>query len=214
VHRGQVAVDPQHRCVVSCLGESADGHEGDAIAPLLERARFPVPGLRPVGADRGFAAERVWAGLAARRIEAFIPPNPTMLPDDGMARSDGQRLALAARARTKSAAGVWAHARRMADAEGVISEAKLQGTLQRARCRGTPLFHGQVLVDLAAINCKRLIRHAGAATGLAARPALAVLALEAPVAAATAVAHRAVQDHPAHRLASSPAVWTFSVCLN
>jgi hypothetical protein len=42
---------------------------------------------------------------------------------------------------TASEAGIWAHKRRMADAEGVISELKLRHGLDRARCRrGTPLF--------------------------------------------------------------------------
>src|SRR5712691_6217210 len=44
VYRGQVAVDPKARCVVACLGEEADGYEGDALDPILDRARFsPVP---------------------------------------------------------------------------------------------------------------------------------------------------------------------------
>jgi transposase len=198
-HRGQVAVDPKHRCVIGCLGESAAGHEGDAIAPLLDRARFLVGGLRSVGADKGFAAERVYADLERRRILAFIPPQPNMLPNDGVARSEGQRLALAARRRCKGAEGIWAHAHRMADAEGVISEAKLEGTLARARCRGTALFHVQVLVDFAAINCKRLLRQARVADGLSAGPAVRQIAPEGPSSAASAPADR---------------VWAFEVCLN
>jgi len=209
-YRGQVAVDPRHRCVVACLGERADGHEGDAIPALLDRARFLVPALGSVGADKGFAAARVWADCERRGLEAFIPPQPRMLPRGETATSEGQRLALAARRRCKSAAGIWAHARRMADSEGVISEAKLEGTLARARCRGTPLFHVQVLVDFAAINCKRLVRHARAATGVAAAPAAA-----AGIAAAAAAAdssYRALTAHSAGTASSH--VWSFSVCLN
>jgi hypothetical protein len=66
----------------------------------------------------------------------------------------------------------------------VISEAKLQGTLARARCRGTALFHVQVLIDFAAINCKRLVRHGE------------------------------VQSGSAHREPARARVWSFEVCLN
>jgi transposase len=203
-HRGQLAVDPKRRCVVACLGERASGHEGDAIAPLLDRARFLVPGLRSIGADKGFAAARVFADLERRGISAFIPPQPRMLPRGGIATTEGQRLALLARRRCKTTEGIWAHARRMADSEGVIAEAKLQGTLARARCRGTPLFHIQVLVDCAAINCKRLVRHAAAATGVAAQPAAAA-GLAVPTAACSPLT---LTGDAAAR------VWSFSVCLN
>jgi transposase len=77
VHRGQVAVDPRARCVVACRGERADGHEGDALVPLLERGRFACPELASVGADQGFAAERVWAGAAQLGVTAFVPPQRT-----------------------------------------------------------------------------------------------------------------------------------------
>jgi transposase len=206
-HRGQVAVDPKHRCVVACLGEKASGHEGDAIAPLLDRARFLVPGLCSIGADKGFACARVWADCQERGISAFVPPQPRMLPRGGMPTTEGQRLALLARRRCKSAEGIWAHARRMADSEGVISEVKLEGTLARARCRGTPLFHVQVLVDCAAINCKRLVRHARAATGVAAAPVAA-----AGIAASAAARSRLTQSGDA--AAAAAAIWSFSVCLN
>jgi hypothetical protein len=64
VYRGHVAVDPKARCVASCLGERAEGHEGDALGPLLDRVRFVLPQLASVGADQGFAAERVWDDAA------------------------------------------------------------------------------------------------------------------------------------------------------
>lgn len=208
-HRGQVAVDPRRRCIVACLGESASGYEGDAIAPLLDRARFVVPTLSSIGADKGFAAERVYADLDERRITSFIPPQPRMLPR-GEPTTTSQRLALAARARAKSAEGIWAHARRMADAEGVISELKTQGTLARARCRGTPLFHIQVLVDCAAVNCKRLVHHAGVAAGVAAAPAAAL--------AGTDSRGQDLQGDPPRtqerRSGTGSEIWSFSVCLN
>jgi transposase len=65
VHRAQIAVDPRARCVVACLGETADGHEGDALAPIIQRARFGCPQLEGVGADQGFAGEQVCKDVAA-----------------------------------------------------------------------------------------------------------------------------------------------------
>ncbi len=130
------------------------------------------PELVSVGADQGFAAERVWSALEARGLEVFIPPQRSMLPKGAEPRTTAEHHALAIRKRCKSAAGVWAHKRRMADAEGVISELKTQGTPARARWRGTSLFHVQVLVDCAAVNMKRLVDHTGeAAEGRAQRPA-------------------------------------------
>src|SRR5437870_2717771 len=46
VYRGHVGVDPKARCIVSCLGERAEGYEGDGLAPILDRARFVVPDAR------------------------------------------------------------------------------------------------------------------------------------------------------------------------
>jgi len=82
VYRGHVGVDPKKRCIAGCLGERAEGHEGDALAPILDRVRFVLPELASVGADQGFAAERVWEDTAERRIVAYIPPQPSMLPRD------------------------------------------------------------------------------------------------------------------------------------
>jgi transposase len=179
VHRGQVAVDPKTRCVAGCLGERAEGYEGDALAPLLDRVRFLLPELASVGADQGFAAERVWQDAAQRRLVAYIPPQKTMLPAGGRTpRTNAQRLALEARARAKSDAGIWAHRRRMADAEGVIAELKNLHGLDRVRCRGTPAFHVQLLLGCAAINLKRLAKHAPTAQqGVAAAPNAAAAAL-------------------------------------
>ena len=172
VYRGQVAVDRKQRVIVACLGEQADGYEGDAVEPLLDRARFVLPELESVGADSGFAAERVWRAIARRRVTAFIPPQPTMLPNPGEEpTTEAQRQALAARARCKSPAGIAAHRQRMADAEGVIGELKNQGTADRAQRRGTPHFHVQLLLNCTAVNCKRLTDHAQQAQiGTAAAP--------------------------------------------
>lgn len=217
VYRGQVAVDPKARCVVACLGEQADGYEGDALDPLLDRARFACPELASVGADSGFAAERVWRGLERRRLVALIPPQPTMLPKNGEPTSDAQRQALAARIRCKSEQGVWAHKQRMADAEGVIGELKNQHALERVRSRGTPLFHVQLLLGCTALNCKRLADHlpeatngvAGAPTAAARdlQPAAAPRGADHPVSGATANATSSASTSP-------PTSWSYSVCLN
>jgi len=221
VHRGQVAVDPQARCIAGCFGEQADGHEGDAAQPLLERARFACPELASLGADQGFAAERVWAGLERRGIEPFIPPQRTMLATDGEPKTAAQRQAGRARERCRTARGVWAHKRRMADAEGVIGELKNQGNRARARCRGTPLFHVQLLVGCTAINMKRLTAHAREAVGgRAAGPTAGeIIALEgAGVAhgsldAVIAAAGVPVLHQDAGRRATTTP-WSFGVSLN
>ena len=120
-----------------------------------------------------------------------------------------QRLALAAKKRAKSEAGIRAH-RRMADAEGVIAELKNLHGLDRVRCRGTPAFHVQLLLGCVAINLKRLARHAPAAhEGVAA----------APKAAATAFSPGNDQRQPGSQRASislsrKQLVWTTNLCLN
>lgn len=211
VHRGQVAVDPKKRCVAGCLGERAEGYEGDALAPLLDRVRFVLPQLASVGADQGFAAERVWADAAKRRIVAHIPPQKTMLPRHGHEpRTNAQRLALAARARAKSAAGIWAHRRRMADAEGVIAELKNQHGLGRVRCRGTPAFHVQLLLGCAAINLKRLVAQPPSAhEGAAAQPKTATAAQNGEN-----ERHERVTQRASIRFSRQHLVWTTSLCLN
>ena len=211
VYRGQVGVDPKARCIVACLGEQADGYEGDGLDPVLDRARFACPELASVGADQGYAAERVYKRARGRGLTAYIPPQRTMLPPAGaQPRTEAEREALAARARCKSEAGIWAHKRRMADAEGVIGELKLQHALDRARCRGTPRFHIQLLLGCSAINLKRLARNAPAASGAAA----------APAATATERLAAASSQHPAAGSASilddklEPVAWAVSLCLN
>jgi transposase len=211
VYRGHVGVDPKKRCVAACLGERAEGHEGDALAPILDRVRFLLPELASVGADQGFAAERAWEDAAARRIVAHIPPQKTMLPRDGREpRTNAQRLALEARARAKTDAGVCAHRRRMADAEGVIAELKNQHGLGRVRCRGTPAFHVQLLIGCAAINLKRLATHAPTAhEGIAAAPQTATAALSS-----NNDQRQRPSQRPSISFSRKQLVWTTSLCLN
>ncbi len=218
VYRGQVAVDRKQRVIVACRGEQADGFEGDAVEPLLDRARFACPELVSIGADSGFAAERVWRAAEWRGITAYIPPQPTMLPKAGdEPNTEAQRQALAARARCKGEAGIEAHRQRMADAEGVIGELKNQGTLARAQRRGRPHFHVQLLLGSTAINCKRLADHAPLAQSVAAAGRQAAEARRSAVAADAAAAPGA-QDGPARWLAAllrpARSPWDYAVSLN
>jgi len=214
VHRGQVAVDPKARCIVACRGESAGGFEGDALVPLVARARFACPELASIGADCGFAAERVWRQLAEQALVAYIPPQPQKLPRDGIAASEAQRLALEARARCKSERGIRAHKQRMADAEGVISELKNEHGLARARSRGTPLFHLQLLVGCAAINYKRLAQHAGETSNGVANGTQEAKALQTAVAAGArsqGAAANAASQIPFH---CPTTLLIYAICLN
>ncbi len=61
---GQVAVDPKARCIIACLGEQADGHEGDAapastsVRALTARgglARVPTRALPPSASGRSLS---------------------------------------------------------------------------------------------------------------------------------------------------------------
>jgi transposase len=217
VYRGQVAVDPKARCVVACLGEQADGYEGDGLDPILDRARFACPELASVAADSGFAAERVWRGVERRRLVAFIPPQPTMLPKNGEPTSEAQRQAVAARARCKSERGIRAHKQRMADAEGVIGELKNQHALDRVRSRGTPLFHVQLLLGCAALNCKRIADHLPeTANGVGSAPTAAARDLQ-PAAAGGRADHPlygAITDAAKSAFTAPPNSWSYTVCLN
>jgi transposase len=220
VYRGQVAVDRKRRVVVACLGEQADGFEGDAVEPLLDRARFALPELESVGADSGFAAERVWRAAERRGITAFIPPQPTMLPKAGEEpTTDAQHQAVAARARCKSRAGIAAHRQRMADAEGVIGELKNHGTADRAQRRGTPHYHVQLLPNCTAVNCKRLADHAPQAqSGVAAVPQATQAQLPATAASATSMKQSAAAADRsrwlAALLAAAPRVWDYATSPN
>jgi transposase len=220
VYRGQVAVDRKHRVIVACQGEQADGFEGDAVEPLLDRARFACPELASIGADSGFAAERVWRSAEQRGIAAYIPPQPTMLPKAGEEpTTEAQRQALAARARCKSPAGIEAHRRRMADAEGVIGELKNQGTADRAQRRGTPHYHVQLLLNCSAVNCKRLADHAQQAqSGVAAAPQRAAMRPSTAGASAAATQLPSAAPNPsrwlATLLAANPCLCDYAILLN
>ncbi len=220
VYRGQIAVDRKQRVIVACLGEQADGFEGDAVEPLLDRVRFACPELESIGADSGFAAERVWRATERRGVTAFIPPQPTMLPNpDEEPTTEAQRQALAARARCKSPAGIAAHRRRMADAEGVIGELKNQGTMARAQRRGTAHYHVQLLVNSTAVNCKRLADHATQAqSGVAAAPQATQAQPPATAASATSM-HQPAAAADRSRwlvalLAATPRAWDYELSLN
>ena len=141
-----------------------------------------------------------------------------MLPKAGdQATTEAQRQALAARARCKSAAGIEAHRRRMADAEGVIGELKNQGTAARAQRRSRPHFHVQLLLNCTAVNCKRLADHAQQAqTGIAAAPQNAQAQL--PAAASTAAPPPQTGAGRSHwlaeLLAATPCAWDYEISLN
>jgi len=224
VHRGQVAVDPKARCVVACLGEQADGHEGDALVPIIERARFACPKLESAGTDQGYAAERVWNAVAAAGVTAYVPPQRTMLPAAGEdPKTSAQAAAQAARERCKTPAGVWSYIQRMGDAEGVVGELKRQHGMDRARSRGTPLFHLQLLLGCSALNLKRIAARTGqAASGAAAGPRTATAeAIEATGEAASdalvSIASLHINLAPAHEQRTAQLtvpVWRIALSLN
>jgi transposase len=214
VHRGQIAIDPKARCVVACLGERATGHEGDALGPIIDRARFAVPGLVSVGADQGFAGEQAWADVAERGVIAFVPPQRTMLPDPGaQPHTSAKRAAVAARERCKTPKGIWAHQRRMADAEGGVAELKNEHSMHRARCRGTSLFHVQLLLASTALNLKRLAAGQPAAESAAAGPANAQIT---PRTASQPTARRHTTASTAQPVTPpiTPTTWTIALSMN
>ena len=95
-------------------------------------------------------------------------------------------------------------------AEGVISELKLRHGLARARCRGTPLFHVQLLLGCAAINLKRLAMHAPqAASGVA-----GVTTNQQTVSRAAASAPQPGPPTGSAARPSAQALWTTGLCLN
>src|SRR4051812_6956098 len=220
VHRAQIAVDPKARCIVACLGETADGHEGAALAPIIQRARFACPELESVGADQGFAGEQVWKAVAALGVIAYVPPQRTMLPPAGEPpKTDAKREALSARQRCQTPAGIWAHIRRMCDAEGGVAELKNEHGLDRARCRGTSLFHVQLLLGCTALNVKRLAGRGHAASGQAAGPATPQQATEEGAAATTA--RDAASDNRANPRSGfssiamlTTTIWTITLSMN
>jgi hypothetical protein len=106
----------------------------------------------------------------------------------------------------------------MADAEGAIGELKNQHGLDRVRCRGTPLFHVQLLLGCTALNCKRLADHAPQAqSGVAAGPQAAAsdLRLAAEGACTTDRRLQGSLDHTVgSALSASPSTWSYLICLN
>ena len=146
VYRAQVATDPKARVIVAVNAEPATGHEADSLPVIIDRSKWLRLRVQEIVADAGYASDAVYSDLAARRIEAFIPPQPNMLK-----RSGGQ----AARQRCKTPRGVGAAIDRITHGEGAIAELKRHGG-GRARCRGTAKLQIQLLLAATAINLKRL----------------------------------------------------------
>lgn len=171
VYRAQVATDPKARVIVAVLAEAATGHEADSLPVIIDRAKWLRHKVAEIVADAGYASDAVYSSLAARRIEAFIPPQPNMLKRPG---------AQAARKRCRSPRGRDAAIDRITHGEGAIAELKRHGA-DRARCRGTTKLQIQLLLAATAINLKRLTTHlpaaenASANNSTAARAQLAIL---------------------------------------
>jgi hypothetical protein len=108
----------------------------------------------------------------------------------------------------------------MCDAEGGVAELKNEHGMDRARCRGTSLFHVQLLLGSTALNVKRLAARADAASGQAAGPARAESdADEAATDAAganPAAHHDPAPDLTASRgtIAAAHAIWTITLSMN
>jgi transposase len=159
VYRAQVATDPKARVIVAVNAEPATGHEADSLPIIIDRAKWLRHRVEEIVADAGYASDAVYTDLAARRIEAFIPPQPNMLK-----RAGGQ----AARKRCKTPRGVGAAIDRITHGEGAIAELKRHGA-GRARCRGTAKLQIQLLLAATAINLKRLTTRLPAAENDCAR---------------------------------------------
>src|SRR3954469_106061 len=72
VYRGQVAVDPKRRVIVACRGEQADGFRGGPGGAAACPRPLRLSQAESIGADEGFAAERIWRAADERAITAFI----------------------------------------------------------------------------------------------------------------------------------------------
>lgn len=152
VHRAQVATDPKRRVIVGVAAEPATGHEGDAVAGLVRRARWAGHAVDELAADQGYAAAHTYDQLAALGVQAFIPPQPRMRTPQ----------ADAARARCRTATGRAAAVDRQAHGEGAIAELKHQHATHRARGRGTRKLQIQLLLAATAVNLKRLLAYSDA----------------------------------------------------
>jgi len=94
-------------------------------------------------------------------------------------------------------------------AEGYEGDA-LVPLLDRVRCRGTPAFHVQLLLGCAAINLKRLAKHAPTAQqGIAATTQTVAAAL-----GSDNDRRQHLSQRPSIRLGRQQLVWTASLCLN
>ena len=92
--------------------------------------------------------------------------------------------------------------------------------MDRARCRGTSLFHVQLLLGCTALNVKRLATRGAAASGQAAGPAT-VQAHAEEAAAGTFGADQAARTDPADVLIdwpsivpATPVTWTITLSMN
>jgi hypothetical protein len=132
--------------IVAVRAEPATGHEADSLPIIVDRAKWLRHKVQEIVADAGYASHAVYSDLAARRIEAFIPPQPNMLK-----RAGGQ----AAHKHCKTPVRVGAAIDRITHGEGAIAELKRYGA-GRARCRGTAKLQIQLLLAAIAINLKRL----------------------------------------------------------
>ena len=140
------------------MGEGADGYEGDGLYPILDRARFACPELASVGADPGYAAERVYRMPAggARCLHPAAADDAAAggrAADRSRARGAGRACALQERGRDLGLQAADGR-RRGGDLRAQASARARPGPL-----RGTPLFHIQLLLGCAAINLKRLAEH-------------------------------------------------------
>ncbi len=100
----------------------------------------------------------------------------------------------------------------------MIGELKNQHALDRVRCRGTLLFHVQLLLACSALNYKRLAdRVPEAANGVAGTPR--IIGGDLPPAAEGACrvdrdAHGALRQALGRPLGASSSSWSYLVCLN
>ena len=145
--------------IVAVHAEPATGHEADSLPIIIDRSKWLRHKVEQIVADAGYASDGVYTDLAARRIEAFIPPQPNMLKRPG-----GQ----AARKRCRSPRGRNAAIDRITHGEGAIAELKRHGAT-RARCRGPAKLQIQLLLAATAINLKRLTTHLPATENRSAR---------------------------------------------
>ena len=102
----------------------------------------------------------------------------------------------------------------MADAEGGSPNSRTSTALGPARCRGTRLFHVQLLLGCTALNVKRLADHAPKAQTTAAAapqtPKTAASTAAAPPLSTTAEPSRWL----ATLLAAHPRIWDHAISLN